>query len=74
MESVFDWVGSLSLEPEFFSLRFLYGPPLAAEQLVSIADRQILSMVETTILNELGEEGHTTFDAERQRPDEIAGR
>ena len=43
MESVFAWVGSLSPEPEFFSLHLPYGPPLAAEQLVSIADRQTLS-------------------------------
>jgi hypothetical protein len=57
MESVFDWIGSVSPEPECFSLCLPYGPPLSKNELVSIADRQTLSMVETTILNESDEEG-----------------
>ena len=49
MQSVFNWIGAQSPEPEHFALCLPCGPPLLPNDLITKADRQTLSMVETIL-------------------------
>lgn len=49
MQSVFNWIGAQSPEPEHFALCLPYGPPLLPNDLITKADRQTLSMDETIL-------------------------